>query len=70
MARLNLKSAREKANMTQNQVAQHLQISVRMYKFIESGDRIGSIELWDKLEDIFNIHQRILRENTALKDNQ
>ena len=70
MARLNLKSAREKVNMTQSQVAQHLQLSDRMYKFIESGDRIGSIELWDKLEDLFNIHQRILRENTAPKDSQ
>ena len=34
------------------------------YQQIERGTRIGKIEMWDKLEDLFKIHQRTLRENT------
>ncbi len=68
--RENLKNARRTAKLTQEAVAEHLHISVRMYKFIESGDRVGSIELWDRLEDLFSVHQRILRQNFDPKDNQ
>ncbi len=60
--RMNLKKARVEKNMTQKQVAEYLDITDRGYKFIEYGDRVGSIEVWDKLEDLFNIHQRTLRE--------
>lgn len=67
--RKNLKEARKKHELSQHAVAAHLQISERMYKFIESGDRMGSIEVWDKLEDLFKIHQRILRQNYDPKDN-
>lgn len=48
--------------MTQKQVAEYLGISERYYRFVESGERNGDFELWDTLEDLFNIHQRILRE--------
>ena len=48
--------------MTQQQVADQLEISLRYYQNIEAGDRTGDFALWDKLEDVFNIHQRILRE--------
>lgn len=61
--RKNLKEARNKAGMTQKQVAEHLGISEIGYRQIESGKRIGSIKTWDMLEDLFNIHQRKLREN-------
>lgn len=60
--RKNLKEARQKASMTQKQVAEYLGISERYYRFVESGERNGDFELWDTLEDLFNIHQRILRE--------
>ena len=63
MPRNNLKEARQKAGMTQKQVAEYLKISERYYKSLESGERLGGIEFWDALEDLFNINQRKLREN-------
>lgn len=60
--RHNLKAARKSAGLTQQQLADKLGISERYYRFIEAGIRTGDIELWDEMEDIFSIHQRILRE--------
>ena len=60
--RKNLKEARQKAGMTQKDVAGHLDITIRAYQQIEAGDYQGKIEHWDKLEDLFSIHQRTLRE--------
>lgn len=60
--RKNLKNARMQRNMTQQQVAEYLEISLRYYQKIEAGDRIGDFEIWDSLEDLFTIHQRKLRE--------
>lgn len=61
-AREKLRQARKEKGMTQQQMADKLGISLRHYKYIESGQVIGSVELWDKLEDMFNVHQRVLRE--------
>lgn len=60
--RKNLKEARQKAGMTQQQVADYLGISLRYYQNVEAGDRTGDFTLWDMLEDLFSIHQRKLRE--------
>lgn len=60
--RNNLKAARKAAGMTQQQMADKLGISLRYYQNIEAGDRAGDFALWDTLEDITGIHQRILRE--------
>lgn len=60
--RHNLKKARVDAGLTQQQVADKLGISLRHYKFIEAGKTVGRVELWDALEDLFGIHQRVLRE--------
>lgn len=60
--RKNLKEARRKAGMTQQQMADRLEISLRYYQNIETGDRIGDFIIWDTLEDITGIHQRVLRE--------
>lgn len=60
--RKKLKEARQRAGMTQKQVAEYLGMTERAYQRIESGERIGTIETWDLLEDLFKIHQRILRE--------
>ena len=60
--RENLKKARKDAGMTQKEVAEYLGMTERAYQRIESGERLGTIETWDLLEDFFNIHQRILRE--------
>lgn len=63
--RENLKKARKEAGMTQKQVAEYLGISERYYQHLEAGDRNGDFELWDMLEDLFHIHQRILRKDSA-----
>lgn len=63
--RENLKKARKTANLTQQQVAEHIGISERYYRFIEAGTRNGDFEIWDALEDLFGVHQRILRERSA-----
>lgn len=59
--RRNLKAARKAAGLTQKQVADALAIGLRYYKSIESGERLGSIDIWDALEDMLNVNQRILR---------
>jgi len=72
MPRLNLKKARQEKAMSQQQMADELGISLRYYRFIEAGERNGEFEIWDKLEDLSGIHQRILREftpNKAVKGN-
>lgn len=63
--RKNLKEARKNAGMTQQQVADALDIGLRYYQFIESGDRTGDFFIWDKLEDVTGVHQRILRQNVS-----
>ena len=60
--RQNLKNARHTAGLTQQQVADRLGIGLRHYKKIESGETLGSIAIWDALEDLFGIPQRTLRE--------
>jgi transcriptional regulator with XRE-family HTH domain len=66
--RKNLKEARQKAGMTQKQVAEYLKISLTAYQNIEYGIMLGKIKHWDKLEDLFHINQRILREIIHLPD--
>lgn len=60
--RQNLKEARQKAGMTQQQVADYLGVSLVYYQKIEQGTRTGDFEIWDSLEDLFNLHQRQLRK--------
>lgn len=68
--RENLKNARKAACMTQQAMADKLGISLRYYQQIEAGDRTGDFEIWDNLEDITGIHQRILRAtNPGKADN-
>ena len=62
MARERLKEARQKAGMTQQQIADELGLNLRHYQKIEYGEIGGSFEVWDALEDMLGIHQRILRE--------
>lgn len=60
--RENLKNARKKIGLTQQQLADKLGISLVYYQKIEAGSRTGDFYIWDTLEDITGIHQRILRE--------
>ena len=69
--RENLRNARKAAGMTQQQVADKLGIGLRHYKKIERVETLGSISLWDDLEDITGINQRVLREiHPDTEDNQ
>lgn len=61
MAREALRAARLKAGMTQRQVADALGVSLRHYCKVEAGDVLGSIAVWDALEDLFATPQRELR---------
>lgn len=62
--RENLRDARVKLGITQQQMSERLSITLRYYQKIEQGSRTGDFEIWDKLEDITGIHQRILRETS------
>lgn len=62
MLRRNLQAARKAASLTQQAMADKLGISLRYYQQIEAGDRTGDFNIWDTLEDLTGIHQRILRE--------
>ncbi len=69
--RENLQRARKAAGLTQQAMAEKLEVGLRHYKKIENGETLGSVPLWDKLEDILGINQRVLRENHLGKgDNQ
>ncbi len=67
MIRNNLQAARKTAGLTQQAIADSLGISLRYYQQIEAGDRTGDFNIWDALEDITGIHQRILRETYPCK---
>ena len=60
--RKNLRAARKAKGMTQQAMADKLGISLVYYQKIEAGERTGDFSIWDDLEDITGIHQRILRE--------
>ena len=62
MCRANLKEARKGKNMTQQAMADYLNITLRHYQNLEDGSSIGSVGVWDAMEDLFEIHQRKLRE--------
>lgn len=61
-----LKKARQELKMTQQAMADELDIGLRYYQKIEAGERTGDFRIWDKLEDITGIHQRKLRELEAI----
>ena len=60
--RRNLKAARKEAGLSQQAVAKKIGVGLRHYKKIEAGETVGSIPVWDALEDLFCINQRVLRE--------
>ncbi|MCD7903357.1 MAG: helix-turn-helix transcriptional regulator [Oscillospiraceae bacterium] len=74
MRRAKLQAARRAANLTQQQMADKLGLTLRHYQKIEYAEISGSFEVWDALEDLLGVHQRILRETSnnhrAPKENQ
>lgn len=55
--------ARKDAGYTQESMAEAIGTSYANYGQIERGDKGGSFRIWDALEDLLGIHQRILRED-------
>ena len=69
--RKNLKEARQRAGMTQQEVAKYLGVTLRSYQRLESNipQFLGRIKHWDALEDLFGIHQRVLRQVFPIQKN-
>jgi Predicted transcriptional regulators len=65
MKRMKLLEARKNAHMTQVAVAAIVGVSKQQYSRIENGEQIGSVRVWDALEDLFGIPQRQLREQQS-----
>ena len=65
--RVNLKKARAEKGYTQQAMADLLGVGLRYYQQIEAGDRTGSFDIWDILEDVTGVHQRILRQTGLYK---
>lgn len=64
--RENLKQARRAAGMTQQAIADKLGLTLNHYQKIEYGILGGSFEVWDALEDLLGVHQRILRDSSDI----
>lgn len=63
--RNNLQTARKAAGLTQQAMADKLGLTLRHYQKIEYADINGAFEVWDALEDLLGVHQRILRETSS-----
>lgn len=61
MRRERLRAERMARGMTQQRVADAVGVGLRYYQSIEQGARNGSFEVWDGLEDLFGVSQRVLR---------
>lgn len=66
--RAKLKAARRAKGLTQEKMAEELGITLRYYQNLEAGDRDGNFAIWDMLEDITGVHQRILRSQDHGKE--
>lgn len=64
--RQKLKKARLAAGLTQQQLADKLGLTLRHYQKIEYEEISGSFAVWDALEDLLGVHQRILRESEGI----
>lgn len=53
--RINLKIERVKNNLTQQQLAEKLGVSVGTYNLIENGKRRGSISFWNNIQKEFKL---------------
>lgn len=65
--RNNLRKVRKDKKLKQVEVAKYLNISLVQYQRIEYGIRNTTTDNWDKLEDLFKVPQRQLRENTNIR---
>lgn len=60
---------RKKHQFTQSQIAKQLNISTRMYQYLEAGQRKGKMELWLEISSILNtsIEKLYLQRNDSKK---
>gem|GEM_PF-987911 len=70
MKRWRLYLERTKHGFTQEQIAHKLGLSKQGYNRIELGRRGASTEIWDALEDMFGVDQRVLRAVTEEKEEE
>lgn len=68
--RENLKNARKAVGLTQQTMADRLGLTLNHYQKIEYGKLGGSFAVWDALEDLLGVHQRILREIPSKRPDQ
>lgn len=62
MCRNNLKNTRLRMELTQKRMAELIPCDLRYYRRLEDGDMTGSVQLWDRIEDLLGKPQRWLRE--------
>ena len=70
MKRWQLHLERTKRGFTQEQIARKLGLSKQGYNNSELGRRGASTEVWDALEDMFGVDQRVLRAVTEEKEEE
>ena len=68
--RENLKNARKAAGLTQQAMADKVGLTLNHYQKIEYEKLGGSFEVWDALEDLLGVHQRILRASSNNRPGQ
>ncbi len=49
-----IRNLRIKRQLTQQQVADYCNISLRAYQYIENSERKGDIQVWKKFSELFN----------------
>lgn len=59
---LNLKKIRIEHNLTQRQLADKVGLEQSQISNLETGRRLGSVTIWDRLEKVLNVDQRTLRQ--------
>lgn len=64
---INLRNERITRGWSLEYVARKIGVTKTAIHDIETGKRQGSIRVWDALEDLFGINQRILREKSTKK---
>lgn len=70
MIRKNLQNARKAAGLTQQVLADKLGLTLNHYQKIEYGKLNGSFPVWDALEDLLGVHQRVLRGSPNIRPGQ
>lgn len=52
--RKNLINERKSKQLTQDETAKLIKVSIRQYKNLEAGTSKGSVDVWQRLKDLFH----------------